>query len=199
MIGIAIFAVVILCVGVLVNAAVIWIYTSKNSRVNKSGQREFPLMFAAIDLIAVTIKLPLHTTVIYYLKSGVYPSTFLREPLHFAFGFVLYGYLFCLLTATVDKFYAVYFPFKYRLVHKRIIKIAIGLVFGFNIAINGLMRFVNLVLLDFRQHREIHRAVHDVIYGLFFVSVSILFVLIVVKLVQSGKKFNKVELKPAAK
>ena len=43
---------VILFIGVPLNAAIIRIYTRKNSRVNKSGQREFPLMFAAIDIIA---------------------------------------------------------------------------------------------------------------------------------------------------
>ena len=109
--------------GLPLNLAVIWIYTKKNSKLNKSGQREFPLMFAAIDLIALIFALPLHTFAAQFyidkelalneLKDGL--NIALIFSFNFLFLFAMNGYLFTLITSTVDKFYAVYFPFKYRL------------------------------------------------------------------------------------
>ena len=194
-VGVTVSAAAVWLVGALVNAAVIRIYTSKNSRVNKSGQREFPLMFAAIDLIAMTIVLPIQTVFVHYGESGFYPFVILVLA-NYSFLFVMYGYLFCLITATVDKFYAVYFPFKYRFVHKKIIKIAIGLVFGFNFGINTVHQFLYF-LANLPQYAPIIKLVYGIIFGLVFVTIIVLYVLIVVKIIQNGRKFGRVERKPA--
>ena len=190
---------VVWLVGVLVNAAIIWIYTKKNSRVNKSGQREFPLMFAVIDLIAITITLPTNIAfVCLKYKNGSY-SIIHAEFLNISFNFVLFGYILCLLTATVDKFYAVYFPFKYRLVHKKIIKITIGLVFGFSATIYAIRQTVQ-VLKDVHFMAFIGlMAAYSVINSLVFVTVVVLHVLLVVKLIETGRKIGRVEQKPTAK
>ena len=175
-------------VGVLVNVAIIWIYTSKNSRVNKSGQREFPLMFAAIDLFAVTLILPISAVFICFKNSVDFPFV-LKMLLNLFFLFAMCGYLFCLITATVDKFYAVYFPFKYRFVHKTIIKIAIGLTFGFNAGINIGMQPLYL-LENLSEYVSIIRATYGAMYILVLVTVIVMYVLIVVKIIQSQNKIG---------
>ena len=175
-------------VGVLVNVAVIWIYTRKNSRVNKSGQREFPLMFAAIDLFVVTLVLPMSAIFIHFMESVSFPFLF-QAFMNLCFLFAMCGYLFCLITATVDKFYAVYFPFKYRLVHTKIIKIAIGLTFGLNAGINVGIQPLYL-LKNLPRYVSIIRAAYGAMYILVIVTVIVMYVLIVVKLIRSQNKFR---------
>ena len=199
-VDVAVGATMVWLVGVLVNVAVIWIYTSKNSRVNKSGQREFPLMFAAIDLFAVTVILPLSAIFIYFKDSVSFPFLF-QAFMNFCFLFAMCGYLFCLITATVDKFYAVYFPFKYRFVHKTIIKIAIGLTFGFNAGINIGMQPLYL-LENLSEYVSIIRATYGAMYILVLVTVIVMYVLIVVKIIQSQNKIGnlgRAELKTVSR
>ena len=62
----------VLVIGLPINSAIIRIYTKKDSRVNKSGQREFPLIFATIDFLALIICLPLHTAFKIIVASGSY-------------------------------------------------------------------------------------------------------------------------------
>ena len=50
----------LLLIGVPSNGVVIWIHTRSNSRVAKN---KFPLIFAAIDLIAILVTLPLHASI----------------------------------------------------------------------------------------------------------------------------------------
>ena len=196
---------VILFIGVPLNAAIIRIYTSKNSRVNKSGQREFPLMFAAIDVIALLLALPLHT----YTKIFNQDRTSQRVDIlsdakdlvpllafNMIFLFAMNGYLFALITSTVAKFYAVYFPFKYSLIRKKILKISIFLVCVINNVIG-----VALMIPEWFLHAPTYRAVTTSIYALLFlmvfISVIVLYVLIVIKLVGLRKKLGKVAPKPA--
>ena len=111
-VGSIVVSALILSIGVPLNAAIIRIYTKKNSKVNKSGQREFPLIFAVIDLIAL---LSIVFLVVYkHTKHGTTEFRVFQALFNFVFGFTLNQYLFCLITASVDKLYAVYFPFKYR-------------------------------------------------------------------------------------
>ena len=58
----------LLLIGVPSNVAVIWIHTRSNSRVAKN---KFPLIFAAIDLIALLVSLPLHASrnIGYYVNN----------------------------------------------------------------------------------------------------------------------------------
>ena len=190
-VGVVVIAVLLFVVGVAINAAVIWIYTSKNSRVNKSGQREFPLMIAAIDCFAVVIVLPCGTVSGIITAQGLNHPTAFNVTLNFLFLFVMYAYVFCLIAATVDKFYAVYFPFKYRFAHKKIIKIAIGLVFGFNTILDIGMQFIFFVAIT-SAYVTLIKTLYVLLYVLVFVTVIVFFVLIVVKLVQNGKKLGKV-------
>ena len=131
--GLLIFPSVLLVVGATANAVVIWIYTRKNSRVNKVGQREFPLLFAAIDLIALLSTII--GEVYEHMKYDTVEYRVFLTLFNFCFIFNLNGYLFGLITASVDKLYTVYFPFKYRLIHGKIIRMSISIVFGLGFAI----------------------------------------------------------------
>ena len=138
MLGSSVVTGVVLLLGVFVNTLIIWIYSRKNSRLNKSGQREFPLVFAAIDLIALTVCLPLQT--LFMLKIFKESS---HAALAFIFNlfflFIMNGYLLALITATVDKFYAVYHPFSYRLMHKKIVKTSAIFAFVFSVVMDLFM------------------------------------------------------------
>ena len=175
--------------GLPLNTAIIWIYTKKNSRVNKSGQREFPLIFATIDLIALVIGLPLHT----FLKADIVGKWSKHvawvKLFDFVFLFVIYGYIFALITATVGKFYAVYYPFKYRLLHKTTLKVAVGLVFGLNTVIAACLIFLGLVI---SVPDAIVFAVYTLLYIVILVVIIVLYVLIVIKLFRNGKRFGEV-------
>ena len=182
---------VILIIGVPLNAAIIRIYTRKNSKVNKSGQREFPLMFAVIDLIAL-MSLPFDgIRASQTFGTAVYMALDLIFSFIFIFG--INGYLFGLLMATVDKFYAVYFPFKYRITHGKIVKY--GIVFVLSSGMILQLLFGTLISL-FPLKITLFVSINTVIVVLVFVTVNVLFVLIVVKLVQNGKKLGRVAQKP---
>ena len=191
-VGFTVVSALIFAIGVPLNAAIIRIYTKTNSKVNKSGQREFPLIFAVIDLIALFSVI---FGVLYrHMKQGTTEFRVFQALFNFIFGFTLNQYLFGLITASVDKLYAVYFPFKYRFTHSKIIKLGVGVVFGLGSAVPIL--FLSLILL-FPAYNYILMLAYSVIFLLVFVTVTIMYVLIVVKLVQNGQKLGRVAQKPA--
>ena len=106
--------------GVPSNAAVIWIHTRKNSRVAKN---KFPLIFAGLDLFVLFTALLLHPINFEAAQSGA--NDFILFNVCFLFS--INGYLMTLVMATVDKFYAVMFPFKYSAQRATLLKVAVML------------------------------------------------------------------------
>lgn len=180
----------ILLIGVPLNAVVIRIYTRKISRVNKSGQREFPLMFAAYDLVALfsIVFREAHMA----QTQGTTADVVLMWTFNFILLFVVNGYLMALISATIDKFFAVYFPFKYRQIHGKFVKISTYVVIGIDTAIPvTLLAYIGLS----SSRNDIVLAIYNVVFLLVFVTVIVLYVLIVVKLVRSGRKVGIVTQK----
>ena len=169
-----------LLVGVPSNVAVIWIHTRKNSRVAKN---KFPLIFAVIDLIALLVTLPLHALI----GSD---KTCVACGIRYGVGiYVVNSYLSTLLMATIDKFVAVVYPFKYDSCHKRFLNVALIFAFGVN--------FISAVAA--RVERFIENRpftwtglVYNIALGLMFLTVIGLFVTIVVRLIQNERKIRKV-------
>ena len=114
-------------VGIPTNLAVIWIYTRKNSRLS---QNKFPIVFAIVDLVALVYPLPVQQFVasnndIREFSGHLLVLKILYE---FCFGWQLTSYLTTLFMASVDKFFAVMFPFKHRQHGKWFFKICVMLV-----------------------------------------------------------------------
>ena len=168
-----------LLVGVPSNVAVLWIHTRKNSRVAKN---KFPLMFAALDLFALLAGMPAHHVA--FEPSG--DITYLNAALAFAVN----GYLMTLFMATIDKFYAVMFPFKYGKRRETIFKTAIFITTVPNavlaIAIATGYRFLGslgfLLIIAF----------YNVSFLAMFLTTIILYALIIIKLVRNQRNLRKV-------
>ena len=174
----------LLLIGVPSNTSVIWIHTRKNSRVAKN---KFPLIFAVIDLIAILVSLPLHasqsndftldmTCVACEIQNGV--ATL-----------VVNGYLSTLLMATIDKFVAVIYPFKYASSHKRFVNVALIFAFGVNFLSTAAVK-----VESFTGNRAFTwtAIAYNIVFGLMFLAVVGLFVAIVVKLILNERKMRQV-------
>ena len=181
------FVSVFFVLGVPLNVAVVWIYRRKGSSLR---QNKFPLLFAAFDLFAGLIVLPLQPP--RYLVSDVW----VYEIHNGLSTFLMNGYLFTLFMATLDKFYAVMRPFKYRQKQKLIVNIAYLFAFGFNlvfIMITSPLRQITLFASLILMIRYVYTAV-----VLLTPPVTILFyVPIIAKLIANGKKLQKTVPKAA--
>ena len=168
-----------LLVGVPSNVAVIWIHTRKNSRV---ARNRFPLIFAALDLFALLAGLPVHQVA--FEPQG--DMTYLNAALAFAVN----GYLITLFVATVDKFYAVMFPFKYGKKREQIFKAAIvitivpnavlAIVIAAGYRIFGTIRFLFII------------AFYNVSFALMFLTILIFYIFIIAKLIRNQRNLRKV-------
>ena len=172
-----------LLVGVPSNVAVLWIHTRKNSRVAKN---RFPLIFAAIDLFALVTALPAQQYA--FENRGESASDSLL--LNISSAFLLNGYLMTLLMATIDKLYAVMFPFKYGKRRATLFKAALfittvpnamlSVVIATSVDIFGrqafmfIITFINIALL------------------LMFLTINILYTLIIAKIIRNQQNLNKV-------
>ena len=91
--------------------------------------------------------------------------------------------------ATIDKFVAVMYPFKYDSCHKRFLNVALIFAFGVN--------FISAVAARVERFIE-NRAftwtglAYNIALGLMFLTVIGLFVAIVVRLIQNERKIRKV-------
>ena len=174
-----------LLVGVPSNVAVLWIHTRKNSRVAKN---RFPLIFAAIDLFTLVTSLPLlHNA----LESGEKPVS---NSIYYNVSstFAVNGYLVTLFMATVDKFYAVMFPFKYGKKREQIFKaaviftivpnamLAIAIAAGYRII--GTIRFFFII------------AFYNVSFALTFLIILIFYIFIIAKLIRNQRNLRKVNI-----
>ena len=175
---------ILLLIGVPTNIAVIWIHTRKDSRVAKN---KFPLIFAAIDLIAmaILISVPIESLrVMQRLPTALHTVLAIQNA---ALLFATNGYLTTLLMATLDKFYAVVLPFKYRLKHPVFIKMAVIFAFGVNMlatVVREIERFIN------KTGRALF--VYNFALMLVFLATIVMFVVIVAKLVHNSRKLRRV-------
>ena len=174
----------LLLIGVPSNGAVIWIHTRKNSRVAKN---KFPLIFAVIDLIALLVSLPLHASrSIGYVNDTTWA---VFEVLNGVGTFVINGYLSTLLMATIDKFVAVLYPFKYDSSHKRFLNAALIFAFGVNFIATAAVKVERFIGSRTFTWTII---VYNIALGLMFLAVVGLFVAIVVKLILNERKMRQV-------
>ena len=181
----------LLLFGVPSNAAVIWIHTRKNSRVAKN---RFPLIFAGLDLFVLFTALLLHPINFEAVESGA--NDFI--PFNVCFLFAINGYLMTLLMATVDKFYAVLFPFKYSSKRSTLFNVASLLSTLGNAAVSVAAEAA-VVFTD--RHGYAFKygvAVYNTMYILTFLVINILYVMIVAKLINSQRKTRSVAPKDAA-
>ena len=180
---------VLMVIGVPTNITVIWIHTRKDSRVAKN---KFPLIFAAFDLIAMLVALPLEIS--YAVQPPTQAMIGIGE-LHIGLlSFLLNGYWAALLSATVDKFYAVFFPFKYRLKRQIFVKIGVVSAFGVNLFLVATVKF--LQFLDNHSGTSFFTSWLIFVYSLLnlviFSTTIVLFIGIVAKLIHNGRKLRTV-------
>ena len=173
---------VLLLIGVPTNVAVVWIHTRKDSRVAKN---KFPLIFAAIDLIAILVGAPMPS--LRFLPGLAATHYTVLRVQNAVLLFAINGYLTTLLMATLDKFYAVMLPFKYRLKHPVLIKVAVIFAFGVNL-------FATTVIEIERLINKTERALLVYNFGLVlvFLATIVMFVVIVAKLIHNGRKLHRV-------
>ena len=168
-----------LLVGVPSNVAVLWIHTQKNSRVAKN---RFPLIFAAIDLFALLAGLPAHHVA--FEPQG--DITYLNAALAFAVN----GYLMTLFMATVDKFYAVMFPFKYGKKRAIIFKTAITVTTVPN-AVWSIVLAIIFATFG-RQGHVTLVAIYSIITLLMFLNINILYIFIIAKLIRNRRNLRTI-------
>ena len=173
-----------LLVGVPSNVAVLWIHTRKNSRVAKN---RFPLIFAAIDLFALVAVLPAQQSSFETMPEAPFYRMFFNA----LKTFVINGYLLALLMATIDKFYAVMFPFKYGTRRATIFKLAIFITVAPNIVL-----IVVLATIGGKLGLQAFLIMH-LIYGaiilMMFLVICIFYVIIIAKLFQNHRNLSKVK------
>ena len=175
---------VLLLIGVPTNMAVIWIHTRKNSRV---ARNKFALIFAAIDLIAMLVAVP--CTPIRDLSSRSATQQLLFEIHNGANVWLLNGYVSTLLLATIDKFYAVSYPFMYQAKHQFFLKTALVLAFGLNLLPTTAVLAARII------RQKIHGMwtvfVYNIVLSLAFLVTIVLFLAIATKLVHNSRKLRK--------
>ena len=175
-----------LLVGVPSNGAVLWIHTRKNSRV---ARNRFPLIFAAIDLFALATALPIHQ---FTFETVMDKHSF--ESIYFdaSFVFAVNGYLMTLFMATIDKFYAVMFPFKHGKRRETIFKTAIAVT-----TIPNAMLTITMVTSFRIWGRQAFMltlilAFFNAFFSLMFVTINILYIFIIAKLIRNRRNLRTV-------
>ena len=117
------------------------------------------------------------------------PAHMLYEIHNGATVWLLNCYVSTLLIATIDKFYAVIFPFTYQLKHQFFLKIALLFAFGLNL-------LPTAVVVAERFIRQVSRGlwtvfVYNIVLVLALLVTIMLFLAIVAKLVHNGRKLRK--------
>ena len=172
-----------LLVGVPSNVAVLWIHTRKNSRVAKN---RFPLIFAAIDLFALVASLPL----LQYAFGTRFESVSYTTYINASPAFAVNGYLMTLFMATIDKFYAVMFPFKYGKRRGNIFKTALAIV-TFPNAVLAIAIASSLGSIDGLAFILIVLC-YNITFFAMFITINILYVFIIAKLIRNQRNLRKV-------
>ena len=172
-----------LLVGVPSNVAVLWIHTRKNSRVAKN---RFPLIFVALDLCALVTALPL----IQYAFETNGKISHDNAYLNTATSFTINGYLMTLFMATIDKFYAVTFPYKYSKWRATIFKIAIALTTIPN-AVLAIVVAISPKIFG-RPIVTLIVAFYNAAFSLIFFTIIMLYVFIIAKIIHNQRNLRKV-------
>ena len=172
-----------LLVGVPSNVAIVWIHTRKNSRVAKN---RFPLIFAAIDLFALFTTL---TLIQYAFETGG-RSAPNNIYLNASLSVSLNGYLTTLFMATVDKFYAVMFPFKYGKKRATIFKITIAATTVPNAVLSIAIPTSYMTIGG--QSFRLMLAIYNVAFALMFLATTILYSFIIAKIIRNRRNLEKV-------
>ena len=170
----------IFTIGMLGNVTTIYIYTrSKKLRRNKV----FELILATIDLYALLVLLPIFSIDVYY---GEYVS----KQFNVAIATCAHNYYITILCSTICRYVAVYHPFKFNLFFDKWRPRFMGIIAVATVAFSTRTLVVSAIF----------KVKESVIYFLdimltttiSFVSIAVLFILIIVKL----KKQNKVGVTP---
>ena len=187
---IVVVATLIVC-GVPSNAAIIWIHSRKNSRLAKN---KFPLIFASIDLFAILINLPLQriTDVLLIAGGTELVNRVLFEITNFTFLYIMQGYLFTLLVATAEKFYAITYPLKYRTKQNWFFKVGVFTATAVNAVVILFPTVIRLVATDDGRIMSIYPAIYTVGIAVIFLTIIALYVAIVVKILQKERKLTRV-------
>ena len=187
---IVVMATLIVC-GVPSNAAIIWIHSRKNSRLAKN---KFPLIFASIDLFAILINLPFQriSDALYIRGTSELLDRVLTETTNFMFLFVMQGYLFTLFVATMEKFYAITYPFEYRT--KRDCFFKLGVFTATAVNVSGILwpTVIRLVDTDDGRILSVYLAVYSTVVVAIFCTIIALYVAIIVKIIKNEQKLSKI-------
>ena len=152
-------------------------------------------MFAIFDLIAIvalSLALPYQITSLILGENALNESStqLFEKVVGLPLVFAINGYLMTLLAATAEKFYAVMFPFEFRLKMKTIHVIGKCFSFGFNFCmVGGITLVQNLASI---YYQSIMFAGYSVFVALTFVTTIVLYVLIIVKLIRNERQLRKV-------
>ena len=186
---IVVVATLIVC-GVPSNAAIIWIHSRKNSRLAKN---KFPLIFASIDLFAILINLPLQRIGdVVGIPDSVVMYRLLYEFLNFTFLFIMQGYLFTLLVATSEKFYAITYPFKYRTNQNWFFKVGVFTATAVNAVVILFPTVIRVVATDDGRIMSIYPAIYTAAIAVIFLTTIALYVAIVVKILKNEQQLGKI-------
>ena len=109
--------------------------------------------------------------------------------LNLTFVFSVNGYLLALFMATIDKFYAVTFPFNYGKKRATIFRTAIAITTGFNAALSTVIAVFGT---SGRLGYSILLGIYNTNTLLIFLTISILYILIIAQLVRNQRNLSKV-------
>ena len=169
---------VLMLIGVPVNAAIIWIHTRSTSHLTHN---KFPIIFATIDVVVLT-SLPIAPIAGRGAELSSPVTVALSYFYDVLFGWMVHAYCSTLLLASVDKLYAVTYPFAYRRKHDVIVRIAITWVTVIDVSLS--------VIASSPLVNDVMPAVvyfYTVYFLLTFLATILLYVVIVVRITQSER------------
>ena len=172
---------VLMLVGVPTNAVVIWIHTRSKSHLTHN---KFPLIFAAIDLVAILMELPLFPVAGHVAKfrGAEHLNDALSYIFRFISGWILHAYCSTLLFASAEKLYAVTLPFKYKKKRDLFIKVAVGFAGPIDLVLSGIVASPLIMEVKF-----ILLPLYNSLFLLTFLTTILLYVIIVVRIIQSER------------
>ena len=173
---------VLILVGVPTNAVVIWIHTRSKSHLTHN---KFPLIFAAIDLVAILLLLPLFPVAGYGAEKESPTGIVLYHIFRFISGWILHAYCSTLLLASADKLYAVTSPFYYANKRELFFKIAVTWVGPIDVTLSGIIASPQVITARF-----ILRPLYNALFVVTFLTTILLYVIIVVRIIQSERSMR---------
>ena len=173
---------VLMLVGVPTNATVIWIHTRSKSHLTHN---KFPLIFAAIDLVAILLFLPAFAVVGQRAELTSPEMGILFNVYRFLSGWIANAYCSTLLLASADKLHAVTYPFAYKNKHLRFVKLAVLWAGPIDLALSGI--FATDLIDDVKI---VVNPIYNTLFLLTFLTTILLYVIIVVRIIQSKRRMH---------